>query len=153
VIRQVREDGTVIGPKGKRGKRKTRKVDMAEELAAILEPYIATRRRFTMKVGKPGSEWLCYPDFSNPPTGGQVSTVTHRLRRAMGRVLTEAMLPHFTPHALRHTFATLLLQRGEDPLFVARQLGDTMAVTIELYGRHARVKSRFGGPNLLSQEV
>jgi integrase len=40
------------------------------------------------------------------------------------RVLKAAELPlHFTPHCLRHSFASLLRQQGVSPAYVQRQLG------------------------------
>lgn len=42
----------------------------------------------------------------------------------MSRVLKKANLPaHFTPHCLRYTYTSLLLQQGESIVYVQRQLG------------------------------
>lgn len=41
--------------------------------------------------------------------------------------------PGFSPHALRHTFATRLLQRGADVQTVAALIGDTVALTVKTY--------------------
>ena len=42
-----------------------------------------------------------------------------RVGKAFKRVLKAAGLPrHFSPHSLRHTFASLLLQHGEIPAYV-----------------------------------
>lgn len=153
VQRQIHESGRITGPKGRRGKRKCRTVDLADELAVVLEQHLLSRREYDMRFQR-RSLWLLYPDFPDVPTSAQASTVTHRLRRAMARVLTGAKLPeHFTPHSLRHTFARLLLERGEDLLYVARQLGDTLTITAEIYGKWARVPARHGGTNLLSVKV
>lgn len=153
VQRQVQDDGRVTGPKGRRGKRKTRAVDMADDLATLLSPYLLARNEYDLRMFR-RTPWLLYPEFGESPTLGQVSTVTHRLRRCMKRVLVQAKLaPHFTPHCLRHTFARLLLERGEDLLYVARQLGDTLTITAEIYGRWARVPARAGGPNLLGRQL
>lgn len=39
-----------------------------------------------------------------------------------------------TPHALRHTYASLLIAQGRDPVFVADQLGHTSpAITLRVY--------------------
>ena len=53
------------------------------------------------------------------------------------RVLGEAKLPgHFTPHSLRHTFASLLLRDGVSPAYVQRQLGhSSIKLTVDLYGK------------------
>jgi hypothetical protein len=52
-------------------------------------------------------------------------------------VLKEGGLPpHFSPHGLRHTFASLLLQQGESPAYVQRQLGHaSIQLTVDTYGK------------------
>ena len=59
------------------------------------------------------------------------------VRRAMLRVLKAARLPqHFTPHCLRHTYASLLLADGVSPVYVQEQLGHaTIELTVSTYGR------------------
>ncbi len=59
------------------------------------------------------------------------------LRRVFVRVLKRAGLPlHFSPHCLRHTFASLLLQQGESPVYVQRQLGHaSIKLTVDTYGK------------------
>lgn len=43
---------------------------------------------------------------------------------------------HFTPHGFRHTFASLLLQQGESPAYVQRQLGHaSIKLTVDTYGK------------------
>jgi integrase-like protein len=61
----------------------------------------------------------------------------HNVGRAFARLLEEAKLPsHFSPHCLRHTFASLLLQRGKSPAYVQRQLGHAnITLTVDTYGR------------------
>jgi len=45
-------------------------------------------------------------------------------------------LPHFTPHALRHTYASLLLVAGVDVYYVSRMLGHaSIQETVDTYGR------------------
>ena len=58
------------------------------------------------------------------------------VRRAFNRLLKRADLPaHFSPHCLRHTFASLLLQQGESPVYVQRQLGHaSIKLTVDTYG-------------------
>ena len=52
-------------------------------------------------------------------------------------MLRAAGLPgHWSPHSLRHTFASLLLQAGESPTYVQRQLGHaSIKLTVDTYGR------------------
>jgi Phage integrase family len=52
-------------------------------------------------------------------------------------VLKAAELPlHYTPHCLRHTFASLLLQQGVSPVYVQRQLGHaSIQLTVDTYGK------------------
>ena len=43
---------------------------------------------------------------------------------------------HFTPHGLRHTFASLLLSAQVSPAYVQRQLGHaSIKLTVDTYGR------------------
>ena len=55
----------------------------------------------------------------------------------MRKTLKTAPLPlHFSPHCLRHTFASLLLQQGESPAYVQRQLGHaSIQLTVDTYGK------------------
>jgi hypothetical protein len=59
------------------------------------------------------------------------------VRRVFVRLLKRAKLPlHFSPHSLRHTFASLLLQQGESPVYVQRQLGHaSIKLTVDTYGK------------------
>ena len=42
----------------------------------------------------------------------------------------------FSPQSLRHTFASLLLQQGESPVYVQRQLGrSSLKLTVDTYGK------------------
>ena len=104
-----------------------------------------------MRSGSRGP-WLLYPDWPVEPNG-HVYAAIHRLRRAMNAVLKRARLPHFTPHCLRHTYARVQLERGEELLYVSRQLGHaSIGITADRYGQWARVRPRAGGANLLSGE-
>ena len=60
-----------------------------------------------------------------------------RVRKIFSRAVKNAGLPsHFHPHCLRHTFASLLLQQGESPVYVQRQLGhSSIKLTVDTYGK------------------
>lgn len=149
VERQVYDDGRVGPVKGRRGKKRARVVDMADALHDLLVPALAARRACDMRTGARGP-WLLYPEWGEKP--GSVSTVVHRLRRAMLSALRRARIAEgFTPHSLRHTYARVMLEGGEDLLYVSRQLGHAgIGITADRYGHWARVRPRAGGANLLT---
>src|SRR5262250_2871224 len=64
-------------------------------------------------------------------------------RRAMLSLLKKAKLPqHFTPHCLRHTYASILLADGVSPVYVQEQLGHaTIELTVSTYGRWLKKKA------------
>ena len=55
----------------------------------------------------------------------------------MQSLLKKAKLPlHFTPHCLRHTYASILLAEGVSPVYVQEQPGHaTIELTVSTYGR------------------
>lgn len=54
--------------------------------------------------------------------------------RSMPKILKAAGLPKITPHGLRHTATSLLLQSGENPRVVADMLGhSTTRMTMDVY--------------------
>jgi integrase len=65
--------------------------------------------------------------------------------RGIEKARDSAGLPGVTFHTLRHTFASLLIAQGHDPVFVSRQLGHASpTITLNTYAhlfdnaRHAR---------------
>lgn len=56
---------------------------------------------------------------------------------AFKRICARAGLPlHFSPHCLRHTYASILIQQGAPIVFVQRQLGHaSIKLTVDTYGR------------------
>ena len=63
-------------------------------------------------------------------------TIGHRniTGRGLSKAADSAGLDGVTFHALRHTFASILIAQGRDPGFVSRQLGHTnAAITLRIY--------------------
>ena len=108
-----------------------RTVDMSQHLAQALRRLQVERKAETLRRGWPAMPpWVFCSTAGTPLQKGN-------LRRVFVRVLKAAGLPpHFTPHGLRHTFASLLLQQGESPAYVQRQLGHaSIKLTVDTYGK------------------
>ncbi len=120
-------EGRLDTPKSGHG----RTVDMSQQLAARLHRLLVERKAETLRRGwSEMPPWVFCTRTATPLNKGNV-------RRVFVRVLTRAKLPlHFSPHSLRHTFASLLLQQGESPVYVQRQLGHaSIKLTVDTYGK------------------
>ncbi len=107
----------------------TRKVDLSQTLVRTLRRLETTRKEQTLKYG--WAEVPTYVFVTKEGTRFDASNVRH----AMDRVLKKAGLPHFSPHCLRHTYASLMLQQGESLKYVQKQLGHaSIQITSDLYG-------------------
>src|SRR5687768_9086039 len=68
---------------------------------------------------------------SRDTTGRKQSPQSHGAHSEEGK-----MPLHFTPHCLRHTYASLMLQQGEPVTYVQRQLGHaSIQLTVDTYGK------------------
>src|SRR5262245_27382239 len=99
VARGLSADRRIETPKSGHG----RTVDMSKQLAAVLLRFHVERKTETLKRG-----WSQMPSWIFC-TGAATPLDESKVRRVFGRTLKAAGLPpHFTPHSLRHTFASLL---------------------------------------------
>ncbi|ULA68834.1 MAG: hypothetical protein LZF62_380020 [Nitrospira sp.] len=93
-------------------------VDMYHSLIKTLKAHEDSTRQ-----SGPVAVRQAVPDWVFPTSGGNPFDGTN-LRRVMREILKNASLPlHFTPHWLRDTYASLMLQQGESIVYVQRQLG------------------------------
>lgn len=141
VERQVREDGVVAEPKTHQG---LRTIDVPE---GLLQALRAARTRRTEEgmaqgLGGPGP-WILMP-WTNHPSKNEVVAARNAIRYYWRATLERARLPeHYTIHCLRHTFASLHLERGENVKWVSEQLGHrSISITVDIYGRWLRTTSR-----------
>ena len=113
VARSLARDGRMETPKNGRG----RTVAMSVQLARELRRLQIERKAETLKRG-----WGEVPPWVFCSEAGTPHDESH-VRKVFAAMLKVAGLPsHFTPHCLRHTFASLLLQQGESPQYVQEQL-------------------------------
>jgi integrase len=104
-----------------------KRADRAKRLKWKTMPeYIFTTRR-----GTPPNKWSIREEFA--------------------KIRERAGLPeHHTPHSLRHTYASLLLNNGESLKFVSEQLGHhSIKVTADVYGKWVLAEPLRGGANYL----
>jgi integrase len=125
--RAFSEDGTLDTPKSGHA----RTVDTSKALWEALETHERIRLEEKLKYS-----WLQLPEWLFVTKTGTPLDPAN-VRRAMLRVLKAAKLPeHFTPHCLRHTYASILLADGVSPVYVQEQLGHaTIELTVSTYGR------------------
>ena len=120
-------DGRIDTPKSGHG----RTVDMSRQLEAVLRHLQMERKAETLRRG-----WREMPGWVFCTTTGTMLNKGN-VPRVFVRLLKRAELPpHFSPHCLRHTFASLLLQQSESPVYVQRQLGHaSIKLTVDTYGK------------------
>jgi integrase len=115
-----------------------RTVDLSASVCDTLRALKARASEAALARGEPlGS-------FVFPPATGQDGPMRHlTVETAFRRCVKAAGLPdHFTPHSLRHSYASLLLQAGVSPAYVQEQLGHaSIELTVGTYGRWLRKKA------------
>lgn len=107
-----------------------RMVPLDEETVALIDRIVAHR-----SPGRP----LPHPRTARPTDyllthHGRRLTVDH-LRDVLNRITTDAGLPHITPHQLRHTYATALVNAGVSLQSLMALLGHVSAEMSLRYGR------------------
>ena len=119
--------GRVETPKAGHG----RTLDMSQQLARVLRRLEIDRKAETLRRGwQEVPPWIFCSDAGPPLDHNNVAKTFKRVLKAAGLPL------HFTPHGLRHTFASLLLSARVSPAYVQRQLGHaSIKLTVDTYGR------------------
>lgn len=113
----------------------TRKAEGAIERANKKRPpvrlgrsFVRLLRRWKRQDDKAGIEYVVHYH------GERIE----KLRRSWATVRSDAKLgPDVTPHTLRHTRATWLMQAGIDPWEAAGSLGMSLRVLETVYGKHS----------------
>lgn len=95
-----------------------RTIDMSHSLIKTLKAHEDSTR-----PSGPVAVRQAAPDWVFPTSGGNPFDGTN-LRRVMRAILKNASLPlHFTPHCLRHTYASLMLQQASRSSMFSGSLG------------------------------
>lgn len=119
-IEEVDIDARMVRVVGKGGKERV--VPFGRRAREALMTYLAS---------KPSVYTQNYPIFTNR-NGGRLTDRTVR-RIVAGRVRAVALERHISPHTLRHSFATHLLERGADLRAIQELLGHSSLSTTQRY--------------------
>jgi integrase len=113
-----------------------RKVDISTGLWKTLEQHkafqqrnLARRREDAFKQGKPIPKT---PEMLFPNRAGNYIDWNNAVD-AFHRICGKAKIGRFRPYSLRHTFATILLIKGRNILYVSKQLGHSNPTTTLRY--------------------
>ena len=142
VRRQMGRDGK---PRTLKTTAASRDVILMSQLAGELR-----KRRLASAFSADGDLVFC-------TTTGQTTGHRNLTGRGLEKAAERAGLEGVTFHVLRHTFASILIAQGHDPVFVSRQLGHAnAAITLKVYAhlfdaqRHAskareQLEAEYGG--------
>lgn len=125
-------------PKG--GKPRTVKIQ-DDQVLDMLRFHERTLKEAALKAGAPLPE-LLFPSRTWTPLGASA------VDKSFKAILAGAGLSsHYTPHCLRHTYARLMLERGESLEYICQQMGhSSIKVTYDNYGHWARLEARTNNP-------
>ena len=125
---------------GRDGRRRPLKTAAARRDVILMKPLAGELRRMQLASAFSGPRDLVFCSTSG-------MTIGHRNLSARGleKAAQRSGVDGATFHVLRHTFASMLIARNHDPVFVSRQLGHAnAAITLKVYAhlfdaaRHAR---------------
>lgn len=98
----------------------------------LLTPLAQDLREFRLAVGRPAGDRQLLRD-GRGQSWDKNSWQTWRADRWVPACRAAGLSPVPRPYDLRHSFASLLLAEGRQPLYVARQLGHSLTVLLETY--------------------
>lgn len=109
----------------------------------LLAEQLATRRDIAAAQAALVGQGL--PVWVFPNRAGQVMDASNFERRTWYPLLDKAGLRHLPPHALRHTYASILIQQGVSLAFIKKQLGHaSIQTTVDIYGHLVPTEGRQG---------
>jgi integrase len=121
IQRAANPDGTIKTTKNERRRSVKLLVPLAQDL-----------REYRLAVGRPADKALILLDENGQPWDKSAWQMW-RVDRWAPACRAAGLDPVPRPYDLRHSFASLLLAEGRQPLYVARQLGHSVAVLLSTY--------------------
>ena len=104
----------------------------AARAVRLLGPLGTDLREWRLAAGVPGDNDLVFPARS----GREFTEHDWRnwRRRVFKPAVTEVGVPDARPYDLRHSYVSLLIAEGTNPIEVARQAGHSPTMTLDTYG-------------------
>jgi len=107
--------------------KKSRRVDMSDQLHGEFKALFTVCKKQALRSGVGMIDTIFH-------TNGY-PTSQNTVRNIWKRMLTKTGLRNMRFHDIRHTFASLLLSKGESPVYVKEQLGhSSIQMTVDIYG-------------------
>jgi len=142
VRRAINRFGELSTVKTKNGKRR---IDLSDHLLDTLKDLRKQKQKEALKKGK--NE---IPEWVFASRSGSFISINNVKTRNFKRVLKKAELRSIRFHDLRHTFASQLLSKGANILYVSQQLGHANpGVTMKIYAKWIPNEGQRGAMNSL----
>ena len=123
-VRRNAWEGRITTPKNG----KSRRVDMSDQLCRVLSEHRRNMSAEALREGRAMPEYVFNSELGPRYSGGRIWEV-------FARCLKKAGMRHVPFHALRHSFASMLIANGEPLAYVKDQLGhSSIQMTVDIYG-------------------
>lgn len=126
-IERTRDEYGVRSPKTKNS---YRTIPIDDELIDQLKTYRTWCKKAKLSIG----DHLSDDDFIFISNSGNVRNDHMAFNNALDRMIKKAKVKRITPHGLRHTHATILLNQKTSVITVAKRLGNTPEEVYKTYG-------------------
>jgi integrase len=103
---------------------------MSPQLKEVLQGYLeGNLTNLTNLTRSPKGSWL-FPGASD-----KLPMTPNGFLYLWNKIIRQAGIAHRGPHALRHTWASMLIARNENLLYIRDQLGhSSIKITMDIYG-------------------
>jgi integrase len=113
-----------------------RRVDMTDQLQSVLKKLQLKRREEALRLGMDEPLPIIFHTDGKP-------TSQNTIRNIWKRLLAKCGLEYRKLHSARHTFASLLISRGESLAYVKELMGhSSIQITVDIYGHILPTENR-----------
>ena len=122
----------IASPKSQSG---NRKIPMTSSVQQSIRNILSNRRKIIPEIVVDGyTDFISITKSNNPVSGQFYEGILRRIVIDYNNLHPKTPLPHITPHILRHTFCTNMINAGVNPKCVQYIMGhSTVNVTLGVY--------------------